>query len=240
MKSNSSIQSSRLLVEVRNGWQSARANVAPGLVIVFIAGLLAAAFYLFPVVSDSLQGLQRLRVHWGGWFSMAASAIGAGIIPGVYLILKGHARRGWRAGVDLFYTCFVWAASAMVIDRFYAFQDWWWGSAVTLPIVCGKMLTDQLIFTPLLGLQIPALGFRFRDMNYDLFALANALRTDWFIKVIVPMLVACWLTWIPGTLVVYALPLSLQIPMMVLIQCFFALEMAYASSKMNDSNEVWK
>lgn len=217
---------------MREGWRSAAANAVPGLVIVCLAGLLVAAYYLFPGVAASLQGLQSLRDRWGIWFSMAASAIGAGVIPGLYLISTGRARRGRRAVADLLFTCLVWAATALVIDRFYVFQAWLWGPTAGLAVLLGKMLLDQLIFTPLLGIQIPALGFRFRDMDYDPSALGRELREDWFIKVIAPMLAAAWLTWIPGTLVIYALPLSLQIPMFVLIQCFFALEVAYASSRM--------
>jgi hypothetical protein len=174
----------------------------------------------------------NLRQRSGIWFSMAATAFGAGLIPGLYLILAGRSRHGLRAVVDLLFTCIVWAVSAIALDRFYIFQAWLWGTAITLRVILAKMLVDQLIFTPLVGVQIPALGSRLRDMNYDLRSLGRAIREDWFIGVTIPMLVACWLTWIPGSLVIYALPLPLQIPMMVLIQCFFALEVAYASSKM--------
>jgi hypothetical protein len=222
----------RFLTAMRDGWRSAAANAVPGLVIVCLAGLLVAAYYLFTGVAASLQGLQNLRDRWGIWFSMGASAIGAGVIPGLYLMATGRARRGRRAAVDLLFTCLVWSATALVIDRFYAFQACLWGPTAGLPVLIGKMLVDQAIFTPLVGVQIPALGFRFRDMDYNLSALGRALREDWLIKVIAPMLAAAWLTWIPGTLVIYTLPLSLQIPMFVLIQCFFALEVAYASSRM--------
>lgn len=228
----SSAQSQHLLTAAREGWRSAKANVIPGLVIVCLAGLLVAAYYLFPAVAASLLGLQNLRDRWGIWFSMAASALGAGVVPGLYLLSIGKARRGWRGVVDLVFTCLVWASTALLIDRFYAFQAWLWGAAAGLPVLLGKMLLDQFLFTPLLGIQIPAFGFRIRDLNYDLRALGRALRDNWLVKVITPMLVACWLTWIPGTLVIYALPLSLQIPMMVFFQCFFALEVAFASRNM--------
>jgi len=223
---------SRLLAAVEKGWQSARANVFPGLVIVFLAGLIVAAYDRFPAARNTLAGLVEVRQRWGVGFSMAASALGAGLIPGLYLLLAGRSRRGRRALPDLLFTCLVWAMTAAVIDRFYAFQAWLWGAAVTLPILLGKMALDQFLFTPLIGLQIPALGSRFRDLEYDVRALWAAIRTDWIVGVVLPMLVACWITWIPGTLVIHALPLPLQIPMMALIQCFFALEMAYASSRM--------
>jgi hypothetical protein len=231
-KSISSSQSRRLLAAIRNGWQSAKANILPGLVIVFLAALIVVAYYQFPDVNDTLKGLVNLRQQLGIWFSMAATALGAGLIPGLYLILAGRSRHGLRGVVDLLFTCFVWAVAAIALDRFYVFQAWLWGTAVTLRVLLLKMLVDQLIFTPLVGVQIPALGSRLRDMNYNLRSLGRAIRGDWLISVTIPMLVACWLTWIPGSLVIYALPLPLQIPMMVLIQCFFALEVAYASSKM--------
>jgi hypothetical protein len=232
MKTMTSTQFQRLRSAVADGWQSAKANLVPGLVIVALAAMMVASYYLFPAVSASLEGLVQIRQQLGIWFAMAASAIGAGIIPGLYLLLSGRARKSSRAGFDLLFTCLIWAATALAIDRFYVFQAGLWGSAVTIQIILGKMLLDQFVFTPLVGVQIPAIGFRFRDLNYDPGALWQELRRDWVIGVSVPLLVACWLTWIPGTLVIYALPLALQIPMMVLFQCFFALEVAYASSKM--------
>jgi hypothetical protein len=231
-QSNSSGQSRRLLIAINIGWQSAKANVLPGLVIVLIAALIVVIYYQLPVVNDTLNGLVNLRQQLGIWFSMAASAFGAGLIPGLYMILTGRSRHGLRVVLDLLFTCIVWAITAVTLDRFYVVQAWLWGTAVTLQVLLVKMLVDQLIFTPLVGVQIPALGSRLRDMNYDLRSLGRAIRGDWLIGVTIPMLVPCWLTWIPGSLVIYALPLPLQIPMMVLIQCFFALEVAYASSKM--------
>jgi hypothetical protein len=232
MNSFTSKKSQRLISAVSDGWQSTKANVIPGLIIVTIAAFIVIAYYQFPAVSTSLDGLVKFRQQLGVWFAMAASAIGAGIIPGIYLLIVGRSRKGPRGAIDLLFTCLVWATTAFVLDRFYIFQAWLWGSAVNLQVLVGKMLIDQLIFTPLVGVQIPAIGSRLRDLNYDLRALWRSFRRDWLIGVTIPLLIACWLTWVPGSLVIYSLPLPLQIPMMVLIQCFFALEVAYASSKM--------
>jgi hypothetical protein len=223
---------SRILESAHHGWQSAKANLLPGILIISIAALIVAAYYTFLSIREALDGLRTLRETWGLSFTMLSSAIGAGLIPGLYLMAIGKARRDGRGQLNLLFTCLVWASTMALVDYFYVFQNWFWGAGVTLSILLAKMLFDQFVFTPLLSIPYMALGFRLRDLNYDFQALGRALRDDWIVKVIIPMLVACWLTWIPGTLVVYALPLSLQIPLMVLIQCFFALEMAYATSKM--------
>ena len=225
----------RILESARNGWLGARENFIPGLVIIFCAALLVAAYYAFSSVRDALEGLQSLRNSWGLAFSMLTSAIGPGLIPGLYLMLVGKSRHDGRGFLDLFFTCLVWATNMIWIDNFYNFQDWFWGPSIGFGIIISKMLLDQFVFTPFLSIQHVALGFRLRDLNYDFKMLGSALRDDWIIKVIIPMMVSCWLTWIPGTLVVYSLPLPLQIPLMVLIQCFFALEMAFVSSKMIDN-----
>ena len=227
--SNNSV---RLLNAITHGWQSTKANVIPGLIIVAVAALMVIAYYQFPAVNASLDGLLQIRQQMGVWFAMSASAIGAGIIPGIYLLLADRSRKGFRGALDLLFTSLVWAATAFAVDRFYTFQAWLWDTEVTLQVVAGKMLFDQLVFTPLVGIQIPAIGFRLRDLDYNLPSLWRAFRSNWIIGVTVPLLIACWLTWVPGTLVIYSLPLPLQIPMMVLIQCFFALQVAYASSKM--------
>ena len=217
---------------ITQGWQSTKANVIPGLIIVAVAALMVIAYYQFPAVSALLEGLLTFRRQMGVWFAMCASAVGAGIIPGIYLSLAGRSRKGSSGVSDLLFTSLVWAVTAFAVDRFYIFQASLWGTEVSVQVITGKMLLDQLLFTPLIGIQIPAIGFRLRDLDYNLSLLWRAFRTDWIIGVTVPLLIACWLTWVPGTLVIYSLPLPLQIPMMVLIQCFFALEVAYASSKM--------
>lgn len=225
----------RIFESARNGWLGARENFIPGLVIIFFAALLVAAYYAFSSVRAALEGLQSLRNSWGLAFSMLTSAVGPGLIPGLYLMLVGKSRHDGRGFLDLFFTCLIWSTNMIWIDTFYNFQDWFWGPSIGFGIIISKMLLDQFVFTPLLSIQHVALGFRLRDLNYDFKMLGSALHDDWIIKVIIPMMVSCWLTWIPGTLVVYSLPLPLQVPLMVLIQCFFALETAFVSSKMIDN-----
>ena len=225
----------RVLESARDGWMGAQENLIPGLVIIFFAALLVAAYYIFSSVRDALVGLQSLRNSWGLTFSMLTSAIGAGLIPGLYLMTVGKSQRDARGYWDLLFTCLVWATNMIWVDYFYQFQDWFWGPSLTFGIVISKMLLDQFVFTAFLSIHHVGIGFRLRDLNYDFNALGRALRDDWIIKVTITMLVNCWLTWIPGTLVVYSLPLPLQIPLMVLIQCFFALEMAFVASKMKAS-----
>ena len=224
----------RVLVSAQDGWQGARENLVPGLVIIFFAGLLVSAYYAFSSLRDALEGLQSLRNSWGLAFSMLTSAIGAGVLPGLYLMAVGKSPRDSRSFLNILFTSFVWATNMIWVDNFYNFQDWFWGPSVNFGIVISKMLLDQFVFTAFFSIHHVGIGFRLRDLNYDFKALGRALRDDWVVKVTIPMLVNCWLTWIPGTLVVYSLPLPLQIPLMVLIQFFFALEMAFVSSKMKD------
>ena len=228
----------RVLESAHQGWLGAKENLIQGLVIIFCAALLVTSYYLYAPVREALEGLQAISKSWGLMFSMLTSAIGAGLIPGLYLMVVGKSRRDTRGYLDILFTCFVWATNMIWVDYFYRFQDWFWGPSATFGIVIAKMLLDQFVFTAFLSIHHVGIGFRLRDLNYDFAALRRALRDDWIIKVTIPMLVNCWLTWIPGTLVVYSLPLPLQIPLMVFIQCFFALEMAFVSSKMEISAQA--
>lgn len=223
----------RILEAAQQGWQGAKANLVPALAIIFLAALLVISYYSFESVRVALTGLQELRTSWGLGFTMLSSALGAGVIPGLFLMATGKARRDARGFMDILFTSLVWATNMIWVHYFYAFQDSFWGSGVTFKIIISKMLLDQFVFTPFLSIQHAAIGFRFRDLNYDFKMLLRAFRDDWTIKVIIPMLVNCWLTWIPGTMIVYSMPLALQIPLVVLIQLFFALEMAFISSKMD-------
>lgn len=228
----------RVLESAHQGWLGAKENLIQGLVIIFCAALLVTSYYLYAPVREALEGLQAISKSWGLMFSMLTSAIGAGLIPGLYLMVVGKSRRDTRGYLDILFTCFVWATNMIWVDYFYRFQDWFWGPSATFGIVIAKMLLDQFVFTAFLSIHHVGIGFRLRDLNYDFAVLGRALRDDWIIKVTIPMLVNCWLTWIPGTLVVYSLPLPLQIPLMVFIQCFFALEMAFVSNKMEISAQA--
>jgi hypothetical protein len=44
-------------------------------------------------------------------------------------------------------------------------QAWMWGTEATFSIMLVKMLVDQLLFTPLVGVQNPEIGVRLRDMD---------------------------------------------------------------------------
>jgi len=226
----------RIFESVRTGWLGAKENLVPGLVIIFFAALLVAAYYLFDSVREALEGLQAISNAWGLVFPMLTSAIGAGIIPGLYLMLMGKSRHDIRGFLDLLFTSFVWSSNMIMVYYFYQFQDTFWGPSTTAGIVVSKMMLDQFVFTPFVNIHYFGIGFRLRDLNYDFNALGQTLRDDWIIKVAIPMLISCWLTWTPGTLVVYSLPLPLQIPLVVLIQFFFALEMAVISSRMQASS----
>ena len=90
----------RILESVQDGWLGAKANLIPGAVIIFLSALLVASYYAFSSVRAALEGLQALRNSSGLAFSMVTSAIGAGLIPGLYLMVAGKNRRDLRGFGD--------------------------------------------------------------------------------------------------------------------------------------------
>lgn len=176
---------------------------------------------------ESLEGLVVIRERLGLAFGLLASAVGAGVVPRIYLRLSGRA--GPRFWADLAFDCLLWGCVTAAVDVFYRFQAWIWGTEPTLPVIAGKVLLDQFGWTPLIGLPMCVLGAQYRDLAYDVRALAASLRDRWYPRVVFPSLVACWATWIPGTALVYSLPVALQIPLVILIQGYFALVLAHFS-----------
>jgi hypothetical protein len=211
------------------GLESARANALPGAIMIAGALGLVLAYYGSAGFRESLEGLLAVRERLGLAFGLLASALGAGVLPRVYLRLTGRA--GDRFWTDLAFDCVLWGSVTAAVDMFYHLQAWIWGTETTFPVIAGKVLLDQFGWTPLVGLPLCVLGAQFRDLGYNLTALRASLRDRWYGRVVFPSLVACWATWIPGTALVYSLPLALQIPMVILIQGYFALVLAHFSRR---------
>src|SRR2546430_12622008 len=69
------------------GWEAARANAKPALIIQAIMLALAIAFYANSTVADGLRNLAEFKRAHGLMFVVCASVFAGAILPEIFLVL---------------------------------------------------------------------------------------------------------------------------------------------------------
>lgn len=94
---------------------------------------------------------------------------------------------------------------------------------------------QQRVQQPLIYVLLPVLlivravpegmiAFTFRDTHFSFVRTWALVRTRKFWRREVPQsIIACWMVWLPAVTLIYCLPGSLQIPLFVLVSCFWSL-----------------
>ena len=97
------------------------------------------------------------------------------------------------------------------------------GTALDVRTIAIKTVCDQLIMVPLFGMVNVVLFYVWREGGYSFSKLLSRLGKGWYQKLVLPVLIANWVIWIPAVAMIYCLPLALQLPVQNLILCFWVL-----------------
>lgn len=210
---------------IRQGYRAAAAAVRPAIALWLFGLLLILGYFQIPWIQEQLAWLQQLKELYGFRYSAISTALVAGVIPLALEATLGAARRRITWAYALSNVAF-WAYKGMEVDALYRCQAWWFGDNAAPATIALKVLFDQLVYAPLLGLTNVVLFYRWRDREY---------RPDpqwkrpihWFRQHVLPVLIANWFVWIPACTLVYLLPLGLQLPIQNLILCFWVLIVSF-------------
>lgn len=231
MIEDSSIQSSSPFAEaVTKGLMAAKQNRIPGLLMCLFGIALIIGYYQVPPVHRVLDQVGEIKTRWGWVFSMISTAIFGGAIPVLITwLLKQQSSSGQRE--LLISSTLLWAYKGIETDYFYRFQAWMFGEAVTLPTVMAKLVVDLLIWVPCWSLLNVVLFYIWRDCGYSFSRLQAELGQHWYRRRILPVLIANNAVWAPAVLVIYSLPVALQLPIQNLILCFWILILIFFTNE---------
>ncbi|MBK9217830.1 MAG: hypothetical protein IPO35_16580 [Uliginosibacterium sp.] len=216
---------------VHEAGQAARVNLVPGLILQAVAISLLAAYYLIPAVRPGFDWFAHLKQDWGYGYSALATAISGGIVPFLYLWLRGSIKHGVGKAL-LFYIVF-WALMGMQVDVLYRFQGELFGQGNELAVLIPKVLVDQGLFTPLWSIPLTTLCYLWKNLDFNFAALRGKIDRKLFLHDIPGMIVPAWMVWLPAVTVIYCLPGSLQIPMFNLVLCFWSLLAEVVNARQN-------
>src|SRR5262249_46170924 len=120
------------------GWQAAKANAKPALIIQAIMLALAIGFYTNSATADALRGLAAFKQTHGIIFVIAASVIAGAILPEIFLILFFQHGRPHSGNLrNLAFTIPVWGFDGSIVDLLYRTEAHWLGDVATFPVVLG-------------------------------------------------------------------------------------------------------
>ena len=213
------------------GWQAARANLWPALLIQAIMLALLLAYYFSAAARRSFDALAIYKADHGWTFVIIAAVLAGAVLPEIFLILffqRGRlTRRKFR---NLLFTIPIWAIDGSLVDLLYRSEAAWFGNVVTVPVVLAKICVDQFGYNPFFAAPFGVLTYEWKNSGFTWESLGRGLSWAHYRDKIVPTLLATWAVWIPLMAIIYSLPLALQFPLFSLALTFWVLLLTYMTN----------
>jgi hypothetical protein len=214
------------------GWEAAKANALPALIIQLLMLALLAGYYLSPATARALQNLAEFkRMHGFGFVLIASIAAGA-ILPEIFLIIffqRGRVSpRNFR---NLAFTIPVWGFDGSLVDILYRTEAHWFGDVASIPVIAAKICVDQLGYNPFFAAPFGVLTYEWKNTGISLRPVGELFTWQHYRDKILPTLVATWAVWIPLMAIIYSLPLALQFPLFALALSFWVLLLTYMTNR---------
>jgi hypothetical protein len=214
------------------GWEAARANAIPALIIQAIMLGLLIAYYTSGAVSLALTNLAEFKRTHGLVFVILASIAAGAVIPELFLVLFfQRGRPGLRNLRNLLFTIPVWGFDGSLVDLLYRSEATWFGDVATIPVVLTKICVDQFGYNPFFAAPFGVLTYEWKNSGISMRPVRDLFTWKHYCDKIIPTLVATWAVWIPLMAIIYSLPLALQFPLFGLALSFWVLLLTYMTNR---------
>jgi hypothetical protein len=214
------------------GWEAAKANAKPALLIQAIMLALAIGFYTNAATADALRNLAEFKRAHGLVFVIVASVLAGAILPEIFLILFFQRGRPYLGNLrNLAFTIPVWGLDGSLVDLLYRAEAHWLGDVATVPVVVGKILIDQFGYNVFFAAPFGVLTYEWKNSGISTRPVRDLFTWPHYRDKIFPTLVATWAVWIPLMAIIYSLPLALQFPLFGLALSFWVLLLTYMTNR---------
>lgn len=204
--------------------KAAGENLLPGLLLqaVFVGFL--AAYVWHEETRAALGAVARFKEATGFGFAFVSYVIAAAVLPEVLRVVFFQSGRVRRANLwNALTAAPFWGCMGVVVDAFYRLQGVWFGTDSSWQTLLAKVAVDQLLYSPFFGAPLMVAYFIWRDDGFRARAWGEIFSWNFIVERVFPVQVAGWMIWIPGVTLVYFMPGALQLPVAVMIQCFWIL-----------------
>jgi hypothetical protein len=215
------------------GLHSIRTLLRPGIALQIAAFALVLAYYFAPAAADLFARLARWQTDGGFAFSAVSTALCGGLLPFLFLRLQPDTRAAHPWPHLIFFLLF-WAWKGAEVDLWYRTLGRLYGDGHDAGTIVRKMFTDQFGFNPLYASPVGNLCFAWKDAGFRWAPVLADLRSGrWYVRSVLPVLLAVWFLWIPVTACVYAMPAPLQMPLFNVVLCFWSMLFAHITARQN-------
>jgi hypothetical protein len=214
------------------GWEAARANAVPGLILQAAMLALLIAFYENKNFAGWLGRLAAFKQQHSLPFVVVAGILAGAILPELFVIF--FFQRGKWHGQNLrnlAFTVPTWALDAILVDLMYRANATWFGDVVTLPVLLAKICVDQLGYNPFFAAPAEVLVYEWKNDGFSWESVRRAFTWSHYRDKIVPTLFATWAVWAPLMAIIYALPYPVQFPLFSLALTFWVLLLTYMTNR---------
>ena len=207
---------------LRIGWESARANTVPMVILWAIAVAMVAVYYLFSQVQQMLDPFVRWHLEWRWLSAFFWQAVFCGLVPGLFLLTCRTIRPPRVALTVVAQT--IWSGLfGVACNELYRLFAIVFGDGTDWSSVVAKTLIDQFVWTVLVVAPANAVFFFWVGRDFSLARVRREWRSPFFRRIVLPNLVSNWIVWIPLVTVVFLFPFPLQIFVNGIVCSFWTL-----------------
>jgi len=218
---------------VAPAWLAARSHIRAMALIQACGVGLVVAFYAWPSVREAMGAIGTAKERGGLWFAAATSVVAGALVPEVAKMAVGQRRWSAERWRDLAHTSLMFAVNGVVLDLFYALLARLVGPGHGWTTVGRKMLLDAFVFTPFVSVPLFLFLVVLREELWSPRRFARRLDRRLVPERVVPILIPCWIYWIPLQACLYSLPLNLQFPFAVMCISAWSLVLIFVTKRMD-------
>jgi len=214
------------------GWEAARANAIPGLILQAAMLAVLIAFYESKPFAGWLGRLAEFKHQHSLPFVVMAGILAGAILPEFFVIFFFQKGKWYGQNLrNLAFTVPTWAVDAILVDLMYRANATWFGDVVTVPVLLAKIFVDQLGYNPFFAAPAEVLVYEWKNDGFSWESVRRAFTWNHYRDKIVPTLFATWAVWAPLMAIIYALPYPVQFPLFSLALTFWVLLLTYMTNR---------
>ncbi|MEM7671861.1 MAG: hypothetical protein AAF212_00825 [Verrucomicrobiota bacterium] len=194
--------------------------------LIFVVG-----FYQLEIVRDAAALVTTLQAQGGVLFVALSNVVSGAVIPETVKLrfrAKVEAPITWK---DFFFRCTLMGLGGIIVFYFYRFQESLFGSNVDALTLLKKILFDQLVFSPFVGLPFIVIGFMLHESNYQWKIFTRELRLKNLCARVIPLWATALSFWPIMLTLIYSLPGPLQFTLFLFASAAWSLIMVLLASK---------
>lgn len=192
---------------VQPGLDALRLLWLPFVLIQSAGLLLVLAYFHVPAVARACDLAGNAKARTGLLFAAITMPIACGVVPEIFKFITGVDRSFTRRRVSFtLHNMGLFCVGGIFIDLFYTWVGRAFVGVAPVPSVLGKVLLDQLLYTPIIGVPLIAISYTLRSESYRPLLAVRRLNGPWYAREVLPVLVTCWAYWFPMTSLMYTLP----------------------------------